>query len=279
MKKSWNNLPARLCNFLFVVFFLSFNPLWSLAEKKYRADETPHPLKDITIKEHLGRFIDLKLVFKDEKNQSRPLNYYFGDQPVLMSIVYYNCPSLCNFHLNGLFEGLEELANYWNKPYQLLLVSMDHTEKPPLAEKKKNSYLQKFKKLQAGNIHFLTGSEDSIKVLADSLGFAFRWDKEIEQFAHHPVAYVLSPEAMISRYLYGVQFEPKTLQLSLLEAGVGKIGNIIDRILLFCYRFNPTENKYTLYAVNIMKVGGILIILALIFLLVPAWLKERRQNI
>ena len=263
-------------------FSLSASVLFSLnsfGEKAYRADEAPHPLKDISIEEQLGGFIDLNLNFTDEENQVFPLSRYFGSGPVLMSIVYYNCPSLCNFHLNGLFEGLEKLSTYWTASYQTVIVSMDSTEKAPLAKEKKSNYLKKFKGLKKKNIHFLTGSESSIKKLADSLGFAFRWDKETEQFAHSPVAYTISPKAMISRYLYGVEFQPKTLKLSLLEAGSGKMGNIIDRILLFCYRFNPGENKYSLYAVNIMKAGGVLIILALISLLLPTWLKERKQNI
>ena len=255
--------------------FLLTSPMICLAEKNYRANETPKDLEDITIKEQLGQLIDLELPFLNENNQSFALKKYFGSTPVLMSIVYYNCPSLCNFHLNGLLEGLEKLSHNWKSPYQLVIVSMDSTEKAPLAKKKKNNYLKEFKRLNGENIHFLTGSKNSIKQLADSLGFAFRWDEETEQFAHSPVAYALSPKGLISRYLYGVEFKPKTLKLSLLEAGSEKIGNMIDRILLFCYRFNPKENKYTLYASNLMKVGGVLIILALMILLIPIWIKER----
>ena len=269
MKKNWKSLLVKLCNFLII----SFSGL-SLAEKNYRADEAPHSLKDIKITEHIGQLIDLNLHFMNEKNQSLPLKNYFVDLPVLMSIVYYNCPSLCNFHLNGLFEGLEKI----NTPYRLVIVSMDPEEKPGLAKEKKSNYLKKFKNLEADNINFLTGSKNSIQKLADKLGFAFRWDEETKQFAHSPVAYALSPKGLISRYLYGVQFEPIALKLSLLSAGKGKTGNIIDRILLFCYRFNPEKNEYTLYARNIMKAGGVLIILALMSLLAPVWIKERRQH-
>ena len=257
-----------------ISFVTALSPL-ALSQKNYRADEAPHPLKNISIKEKLGGSIDLNLVFVNEKNQNLALKKYFGSEPVLMSIVYYNCPSLCNFHLNGLFEGLQQLSSHKNLPYQLVIVSMDSTEKPSLAKEKKINYLKEFKELKEEKIHFLTGSKDSIKKLTESLGFAFYWDEETEQFAHSPVAYVLSPKAVISRYLYGVEFKPQNLRLSLLEAGLGKIGNVIDRILLFCYRFNPKENKYTLYASNIMKAGGVLIILALMLLLIPVWIKER----
>ena len=279
MRKNWKNLLVRFFS-LFVIglFLINFIPFSVARQKDYRAEEVPHPLKGITVTEKLGHSIDLDLVFFNEQNQSLALGEYFGPEPVLMSVVYYNCPSLCNFQLNGLFETLERLSVDWKSPYQLLLVSMDESEKAALAKEKRANYLKEFQNLPADRIHFLTGSKNSIKELTDSLGFAFRWDEETEQFAHSPVAYVLTAKGLISRYLYGIEFEPQTLKLSLLEAGAGKIGNMIDRILLFCYRFNPKENKYTVYASNIMRAGGILIILALLLLLVPVWMKERNQN-
>ena len=278
MQKNWKSLLFRLFSLLAIGLFSLIVSFIGLAEKSYRADETPHPLKDITIKEHLGQAIDLNLVFVNEQNQRLALKEYFGSKPVLMTVIYYNCPSLCNFHLNGLFESLEKLSSNWRAPYHFVIVSMDSTEKASLAKEKKINYFKEFKGLKKENIHFLTGSKDSIKKLTDSLGFSFRWDDETKQFAHHPVAYTLTAKGLLSRYLYGVEFEPRTLKLSLLEAGAGKIGNVIDRIMLFCYRFNPKENKYTVYASNIMKAGGVLMILVLLLLLIPVWIKERNQN-
>ena len=278
IKKNWKNLPVKLYSFFTIAFFLiAILPL-SSAEKNYRADETPKDLQDINITEHLGDSIDLNLSFTDENNQSLTLQKYFGSDPVLMSIVYYNCPSLCNFHLNGLFEALEKLSADWTTAYQFVIVSMDSTETASLATEKKDNYLKSFKRLKGKNIHFLTGTKSNIQKLSSQLGFAFRWDEETQQFAHSPVAYILSPKAVISRYLYGVEFKTKTLKLSLLEAGEGKIGNVIDRILLFCYRFNFKENKYRLYAFNIMKIGGVFFILVLLLLMLPLWIKERKQN-
>ena len=278
--KNWRPLLLKFCSLFIVSLFLLIKGISPSAatQKNYLAEEAPHPLKGLTVTEKLGQSIDLDLVFVNEQNQSLALKEYFGDQPVLMSVVYYNCPSLCNFQLKSLFEALNKLSVSWKKPYQLLLVSMDSSEKAPLAKAKKTNYLKKFSNLEEDRIHFLTGSESAIKKLTDSLGFMFRWDEETEQFAHNPVAYALTEKGLISRYLYGIEFDLKTLKLSLLEAGAGKIGNMIDRILLFCYRFNPKENKYTVYAANIMKVGGIFVIFALIFLLVPVWIKERKKN-
>ena len=283
-------MPNKLFNFLILLFgFLAektFSSPFEIArlstniraieQKNYQADETPHPLKGIKIRENMGSFIDLNLEFINEKGQIRALKDYFQNQPVLMTVVYYNCPSICNFHLNGLFKAFNNLK--WSN-YQFVVVSMDSTETSLLASQKKENYLKEFNRLKKQQVHFLTGSQSSIKKLTDSLGFVFRWDEETQQFAHSPVAYSLSSKGMISRYLYGIEFLSQTLRLALLEAGRGKVGNMIDRILLFCYRFNPKENKYSLYAVNIMKAGGILIVIALISLLAPAWIKERKSHI
>ena len=297
MKKNWKSLLNKLFNF--VIMFL---PVFSFSDyqifsdggviqtfrlarsaydstnvrqkKNYRAEEAPHELKGIKITEHIGQVIDLDLNFINEEGQNRPLSSYFQNQPVLMTVVYYNCPSLCNFHLNGLFTALNALKR---KNYQFVIVSMDATESAHLAKEKKRNYLTEFQSLKSDQVHFLTGSKKSIQELTDSLGFVFRWDEETQQFAHSPVAYSLSSNGLISRYLYGVEFLPQTLKLALLEAGRGKTGNMIDRILLFCYRFNSRENKYSLYAVNLMKAGGVLIIMVLISLLAPAWIKERKS--
>ena len=242
----------------------------------YKAHEAPAPLKGLEIRERLGSSIDLDLVFRSEKGEAAPLSLYFGSQPVLMTMIYYNCPSLCNFHLNGLFRGLQGLSLTKSKAYRLAAVSMDSREGPALAKEKKANYLKKFS-LPEGRTHFLTGSEGSIKKLADQLGFAFRWDEETEQFAHSPVAYVLTPEGLISRYLYGVEFQPKTLKLALVEGGRGRIGSIMDRVLLFCYRFNPEAKRYALYGYNIMRAGGALTLLLLAAFFLPFWMRERNK--
>ena len=299
MRQNWKPLLNKL--FSFVLMFLSVlsfldqpsfadkestqtfsSPsnvpsLKKLGQKKnYRAEERPHELEGIKIQEHIGQFVDLDLEFTNEKGESKSLKSYFKAQPVLMTVVYYNCPSLCNFHLNGVFTGLNTLKR---KDYQFVVVSMDSSESSDLAKEKKKNYLAEFSNLSSKQVHFLTGSKQAVKKLTDSLGFVFRWDEETQQFAHSPVAYTLSPKGLISRYLYGVEFLPQTLKLAILEAGREKIGNMIDRILLFCYRFNPKENRYGLYALNLMKFGGILVILALISLLVPVWMKERKNHI
>jgi len=262
-------------------FFLIFFSVVSWAynpRDTYVAHKPPKELQDLNIKEHLGKSIDGNLVFVNEDSKNVLLNDYFRQKPVLMTIIYYNCPSLCNFHLNGLFKGLEQISLRSDKDYNLLVLSMDSSEKATLARQKKINYLNQFSKMNTKGVHFLTGSKRSIQNLADQLGFVFRWDDETKQFAHLPVAYLLSPSKMISRYLYGVEFSPQTLKMALIEAGKGKIGNIVDRILLFCYRFNPTKNRYTIYAYNIMRIGGALTVFLLLYFLLSFWFKEQKRG-
>lgn len=276
--KNWKNLQLnKTINLVFTTCFIVLITSHSQAKisnKQYRANEVPKDLQGIQITEKLGQSIDLNNFFINENNKKVSLKNYFTSAPVIMSIIYYNCPSLCNFHLNALFKTLNQLSGSI-PAYQLVLVSMDARETPALAKEKKTNYLKTFNKLQKKDIHFLTGSNQAIKNLANQIGFAFRWDKETSQFAHTPVAYALTSAGLISRYLYGIEFQEKTLKLAILEAGEGKIGNIIDRILLFCYRFNPKEKKYSIYAFRIMQIAGALMIFVLLLLFIPVWLKER----
>lgn len=273
MKKHWKNLAKRLCNLC--PLCLLFAAFAYEGKKNYLAAETPYHLKGAQIKENSGETIDLSLSFKGESGKAQPLGAYFAGKPVLMTVVYYKCPSLCNFHLNGLFEGIRGMSLKSGKDYSFIVVSMDERESPSLALEKKTSYLNKFGEREA---HFLTGEKNSIKKLTDQLGFSFRWDEESLQFAHSPVAYILSPEGKISRYLYGVRFDPKTLRLSLTEATAGKVRSVIDRVLLFCYRFDPKKNRYTLYAYNVMRAGAGFMAALLFVFLASFWFKQKRQN-
>ena len=241
MPKHWKNLPKQLFK-LWPLFLFANTAIFAYEGKKnYLASKTPYHLKDSKIKERTGEYIDLSLVFKEDSGKTNSLKTYFADKPALMTVVYYKCPSLCNFHLNGLFEGVKDMKWESGKDYSFIVLSMDEREGSHLALEKKQAYLKEFGER---DVHFLTGDKESIKTLTHQLGFSFRWDEETLQFAHSPVAYILSPEGKISRYLYGVLFEPKTLRLSLAEAAKGKVKRVIDRVLLFCYRFDPNQNRY-----------------------------------
>ena len=241
------------------------------------ANETPKALEDLGIAEHLGDNVDTKLMFRDEAGALVPLSKYInGSKPVILDLVYYACPNLCNFHLNGMNDAFKGMPWTIGKEFDVVVVSIDPREKPDLAEKKKTSYLRAYGRPEAApGWHFLTGEDAQIQALAKQVGFKFRWDDKEQQFAHASAAYVLTPQGRISRYLYGITFAPKTLRLSLVEAGEGKIGTIVDKLTLWCFHYDPSTSKYALVASNIMRGGGVVAVLIMAAFLVPFWLRQR----
>ena len=251
----------------------AYNP-----ERKFSASQVPEELKGLKIQEKLGATLDLDLHFTNEEGKKVKLVQYFeSKQPVLLSIIYYGCPNLCGWHLNGLGEGLKDLPKAFRKEFQFVLVSMDDTETPQLARDKKKKYVEKYA-LSEEKTHFLTGSKKNILALSEQVGFRFRWDESQKIFAHLPVAYVLTPKGTLSRYLYGVIFSAQTLRLSLVEASRGKIGSFVDRILLFCFQFDPKRRRYAWYAYNIMRAGGLLTLFLILCFLLPVWIKESKKS-
>jgi protein SCO1 len=244
------------------------------------SDQVPKEMEGVGVNEKLNHKLNLQNEFTDDKGQTVTLaKYYDVKKPVFMTMIYYNCPSLCNYHLNGLLDVFKKMNLRAGKDFTLVAVSMDHKETPDLAAKKKANYIKELGQPGAADgWHFLVGSETNVKNLAADLGFEFKWNEAGKQFAHAAVAYVTTPAGIISRYLYGIEFSPQTLHLSLVEASQGKIGNIIDQVKLFCFQFDPSKNKYTLYAYNIMQMGGAITALLLAVFLVPYWVRERRRT-
>jgi protein SCO1/2 len=242
--------------------------------------DKPAELQNVGVTEHLGAQLDTSLQFTDDKGVSAPLSRFFEKgKPVVMAIVYYSCPGLCNFHLNGLTDAMKAMKWTLGNQFELVAVSMNHRENAELAAHKKATYVKAYGRPEsADGWHFLVGSEANVKKLADEFGFKFNWLPDKQQYAHASVTYVVTPEGKISRYLQGIQPDPTTLKLSLLEASNGKIGNIIDHAMMFCFQFDPHKNKYTLYAWNLMRIGAILMVLLLAVLLIPLWRREQRKE-
>ena len=273
VKQGFLNKIGIVCVFFMSCWGLAYSP-----DRSFSPSQVPEELKGLETQEKLGAFLDLNLPFRDEKGQDVTLkNYVQGQRPVLFSIIYYNCPNLCGLHLNGLSEGLTKLPKDFKKKFHFVLLSMDDSEGPELANQKKQKYIEKYKLLPE-NTHFLTGDKKNIQALSKQVGFRFRWDAGQQIFAHLPVAYVLTPEGQISRYLYGVLFKPRTLRLSLVEGSLGKIGSIVDRALLFCFQFDPKRRKYSWYAYNIMRAGGVVSLLLLLCFLLPVWIHESKKK-
>ncbi|MBX2987829.1 MAG: SCO family protein [Bdellovibrionaceae bacterium] len=244
------------------------------------ATERPKELEGVGIEEKLGQPLDLSLVFRDERGQEVTLgSFYDGKTPVVISPVYYSCPGLCNFHLNGFTEGLKGMDWSVGSKFKVIAVSFDPKETPDLAEKKKATYMKLYGRPGTEDgWHFLTGSEESIKKLTDSVGFKYRWNEDEKEWAHASAAIVTTPRGEVSRYLPGIQFEPKNIRLALVEAGEGKVGGIIDQLVLYCFQYNPHQSAYTIYAFNIMKLGGALMVLVLAIWLLPFFWRARARG-
>ncbi len=267
---------------LLITAILLLSPAWAYDPKEVviSGHELPKEFQDVGVEEHLGQALDLNLEFTDDKGVTGPLGRFFNKgKPVLMAMVYYTCPSLCNFHLNGLTETLKQLK--WNagSEFELVAVSMNSKETAELASQKKANYLKAYDRPEADlGWHFLVGSEGNVQRLADQLGFKFKWIEEKAQYSHAAVSYVITPDGKISRYLHGIQPDVTTLRLSMLEASNGTIGTMIDQVLMFCFQFDPKKNKYSLYAWNLMRIGAILMVLVLAVLMLPVWWREHLQN-
>lgn len=224
----------------------------------FAAESTPVELKGIAITEHLGSPIDLNLTFKDETGATVPLKTFFnGKKPVVMTLAYYGCPNLCGMLLNGVTDVFKDLSWMPGQEFEYVNVSIDPSETPELAVQKKGNILKDYGRTGTdAGWHFLTGNEANIRALAGQIGFNYFYDKEQKQYAHGSALYVLTPDGKLSRYLFGVMFEPRDMRLALLESSNGKIGNIVDHILLYCYRYDPKSRKYSLIATRLMKFGA-----------------------
>jgi len=282
-----------------VSFLLAFLPgsvsAHSITKKAVQggSQKVPAELKEAGITEHLGDSVSLnELTFKNEKNQDVRLSDYFqSGRPVLLNLVYYGCPNLCSFVLDGLVQSLKKIEWIPGKEFELVTLSINPTEDSELATRKKESYLKVYGQTlatpDARNVrisqasqgwHFLTGKEDQIKKLASEVGFGYRYDETEQQYAHSAALMVLTPEGKISRYLYGIEYSAKDLRLSLVEASRGRVGTVIDRILLFCYRYDPKQRKYSVYLTRVMQAGGAGTIVIFGGYLALFWRAQRRRR-
>ncbi|MBI5267606.1 MAG: SCO family protein, partial [candidate division Zixibacteria bacterium] len=226
-------------------------------------------LAKIDIVEHLGNKVPLDLQFTNEDGRPVTLRDYFGHgKPVLLMFGYYECPMLCNLVFNGVADGIRPLEWTPGRQFQVLTVSINPREKSQLAFAKKQNYLKFLGKPGADSgWSFLTGEQSQSDAFAQAVGFTYVFDSATSQYGHAAAAYVLTEDGVISRYLYGIEFNSRDLKFALLEASQGKIGTTMDRLLLYCYHYDPATKGYVLFAQNIMKLGGGLTLVALATLL------------
>lgn len=254
--------------------------LLTLPLRALRAEPVDVALDAVDVNERSGQTIPLDLTFQNEEGETVRLGDYFGHgKPVVLNLGYYGCPMLCSMVLNGFVDALTAIELEPGRDFDIVTVSIDPKEKPALAKAKRAAYLEKLGKPGAAEgWHFHTGEEGAIQQLAEAVGFEYRYDEKIQQYAHPAVIFVLTEDGRVSRYLYGIQFKPKDLRLALLEASHGTIGTTVDRLLLFCYHFDPEANSYTLMAMNLMRLGGAVTLVLLAAFLVPAWIRSWRSQ-
>jgi protein SCO1/2 len=224
----------------------------------------PELLKEVGIDQKLNDSVPLDLTFRDEHGTPVELARYFGSKPVILSLVYYNCPMLCTQVLNGLTRSLEQIPMDIGRDFNVVTVSIDPTDKPVLAEAKQAVYVGMYGRPgAAAGWHFLTGDDDQIKRLASAVGFRYAFDADSKQYAHASAIMMLTAEGKISRYFYGIQYPERDVRLGLVEASQGKIGSPVDAVLLFCYHYDPHTGKYGLLISRLIKLAGVLTALVL----------------
>jgi protein SCO1/2 len=241
--------------------------------------DRPTPLKSVTIEQRLDAQIPLDTTFRDESGRTVQLSSYFGKRPVVLALVYYQCPMLCTQILNGVERAARVMTLEPGKDYDVLAISFDAREGPSDAAAKKAVYMKKIGQPQApGAWHFLTGDVDSIKRVTDAVGFRYMWDAHTAQFAHASAVYVLTPQGKISKYFYGVDYSARDLRFGLIEASHNQIGTPVDQILLFCYHFDPHSAKYTPVALGILRLAGVATLFMLGGFVVIMFRRESRQK-
>ena len=245
------------------------------------ARAAPPALAAVDIEEHLGARLPLELAFTDEDGHPAHLGDYFRDgRPVVLVLAYFRCPMLCDLVLRGVVDSIERQGLVLGRDFRALTVSIDPKDTPAQASLKQHGMLQAFDApFATAAWPFLVGRHAEIAELATRLGFQYAYDPKSDQYAHPAVAFIVTPDGRISRYLYGIKFRPLDVRLALDEAAHGKIGGIIDRVLLTCFHYDPATRRYGVYIVGVLRGGAALTVLFVGGLLALLWRSDRRRRL
>jgi protein SCO1/2 len=242
----------------------------------------PKVLNGVGIEQKLNEQIPLSAEFKDENGKIVKIGDYFGKRPVVLALVYYECPMLCSEVLNGLTGSLKGLSFNAGKEFDVIAISFDarENEKPELAKSKKENYLKRYAREGTENgWHFLTGSQDSIDKITQAVGFGYKWDEQSQQFAHAGAIMILTPEGKLSKYLYGIDYAPKDVKFALMESSANKIGSPVDQMLLYCYHYDPATGKYGLMVMKVVRAGGVLTLLGIGVMMFVFWRRNKKKDL
>ena len=239
---------------------------------------TPAILSKVGITQNLNARIPPDLVFRDETGKSVRIGDFFGKKPIVLSLVYFECPALCTEVLNGELRTMKAISLNLGKDFEAVTVSFEPKDTPALAKAKRDVYIGQYGRSEAADHwHFLTGEQQSIDALTDVAGFRYAYDSSIRQYAHAAAILVLTPDGRIDRYFYGVQYPARDVRLGLVEASEGKIGTLTDHALLYCYQYDPMTGRYGMVVMNVLRAAGGLTVLLLGIFMTLMFLRERKR--
>lgn len=242
--------------------------------------DVPAALQRVAFDQRLNEQVPLDLPFRDEDGRTVRLGEYFGTRPVVLAFVYYECPMLCTQVLNGLTSTLTALDERIGRDFDVVTVSFDPRETPTLASAKKKAYLDRYGRDGAADgWHFLTGDEASIATLTKAAGFSYQWDAPSQQFAHASGIVVLTPEGRLARYFFGIEYAPRDVKFALMESSAGRIGSLADKLLLYCYHYDPQTGSYALMALNAVRLGGMVTVVTLVGFVMLAIRRDKRAGL
>jgi protein SCO1/2 len=265
---------------LVLVFVPELAPV-SLAQSSALVDpaQMPAPLNEVRFDQKLGSALPRDARFLDQDGRPVALGNYFGERPVVLAFVYYECPMLCTLILNGLAKSLGVLKLQPGTDFDVVAVSIDHGETPALASAALERTLKRYGKPEtAPGWHFLTGSEEDVKRVADAAGFRFVYDPETDEYAHTSGIVIVAPDGTINQYYYGIEYPPRDVRLALVDASEGRAGTLVDQILLYCYRYDAKLGKYTVLTMRLLRFAGALFVVIMMIFLWFMWRFERRRN-
>jgi protein SCO1/2 len=243
------------------------------------ASQMPAELQGVGFEQRLGEALPLDARFTDESGSAVTLGQYFDERPVILALVYYECPMLCGLVLNGMASSLKAVELTPGEDFEIVVLSIDPGETPAMAMEAKTSTVERYGKLEtAKGWHFLTGDEDEIRRVADAAGFTYRYDARTDLYVHAGGLLLATADGRAARYFYGVEYPPRDVRLGLVEASDNRIGSPVDRVLLFCFQYDPSTGKYSAAVLNLIRAGGFLTLLVLGVLIGRMILRERRQN-
>jgi len=244
------------------------------------ASTMPAPLREIGFDQNIGDRLPLDTTVVDEDGRSTPIGRYFGSRPVVLVFAYYSCPMLCTQVVNGLASAVDVLSLQPGRDFDVIVVSFDPRDTPATAAAKKALYLERYTSAGAAAAsHFVTAPQPSIDALTKAAGFRYAWDKETQQFAHPTGVIVLTPDGRMARYMFGIEYGPRDLRLALVEASGGKVGSVVDALLLYCYHYDPMRGRYGLAIMRTLRIAGASSAIGLAAFVVVMLRREKRARV